>query len=196
MAKRAIIGFKGVALAPITENTITSYKTEAAVGIPFAGSMSRTAKETTQDMYYDDALYAQIRSSMGDDVEIRFAEMEPETLEKLGYGTYDAEKHTLSSNYNVALGEYSLRCKTERVDGLHEGFNWRVFELTGIRLDNFTTKGNSITACEVIMTGVFKSPMLSSVEDFVRWFPADDGSNKAELDAWLSAAETLPKTGA
>lgn len=195
MAKRAIIGFKGVALAKLTENTITSYKAETAVGIPFAGSMNRTAKETAQDMYYDDALYAQIRSSMGDDVEIRFAEMQPETLEKLGYGKYDPEKHTLSSNYNVVLGEYSLRCETERVDGLHEGFNWRVFELTGIRLDNFTTKGNNVTACEVIMTGVFKSPMLSSVDDFVRWFPADDGSNKAELGAWLAGAETFPTSG-
>ena len=196
--KKAIIGFKGVALAPITTNTITSYVTGAAEGIPFAGSMSRTPKENTQDLYYDDSLYAQIRSNMGDDVEIRFAEMDPETLEKLGYGTYDADTHTLESRFNIVGGEYSLRCKTLRIDGLHEGFNWRVFELTGIRLDNFTTKGDGTTVCEVIVTGVFKSPMMSSVGDFVRWFPTEDGSNMSELDTWLTAAETLPlpKAGA
>ena len=55
--KRAIIGFKGVALAPVTENSITAYKTEAAMSVQFAGSMTRTPKETKQDIFYDDNLY-------------------------------------------------------------------------------------------------------------------------------------------
>ena len=45
--KRAIIGFRGVALAPVLEDTITAYSTEAAEGIQYAGSMTRTPKETT-----------------------------------------------------------------------------------------------------------------------------------------------------
>ena len=55
--KRAIIGFKGIALAPVTENTITAYKTEEAMAIPYAGSMTRTPKETVQDIFYDDNMW-------------------------------------------------------------------------------------------------------------------------------------------
>ena len=56
--KKAITGLKGVVLAPITENTATSYKTgEANVALPYVKSMTRTVKETSQDLYYDDALY-------------------------------------------------------------------------------------------------------------------------------------------
>ena len=43
MSKRAATGFKGIALAPVTENTLTSYKTSAGESLPYAGSMSRTS---------------------------------------------------------------------------------------------------------------------------------------------------------
>lgn len=49
--KRAATGFKGIALAPVTENTLTSYKTSAAESLPYAGSMSRTSKESSTDLY-------------------------------------------------------------------------------------------------------------------------------------------------
>ena len=45
--KRAIIGFKGVALAPVLQDSITAYETGEAVGIQYAGSMSRTPKEVS-----------------------------------------------------------------------------------------------------------------------------------------------------
>ena len=66
--KRAIIGFKGVALAPVLQDTITAYETGEAVGIQYAGSMTRTPKESSQELYYDDDLYAQLREVSGDDV--------------------------------------------------------------------------------------------------------------------------------
>ena len=70
--KRAMIGFKGVALAPITQNDLTGYKTEAAAGIPYAGNMTKTPKEKVQDIFYDDELYAQMKDSIGEDIEIRW----------------------------------------------------------------------------------------------------------------------------
>ena len=194
--KKAIIGFKGVALAPVKVNTIASYETEAAEGIPYAGSMSRTPKETSQDMYYDDDLYAQIREVSGDDVEVRFAEIPLAKMAELGLGTYDEETGTLEADFTVKGKEYAFRCVANTVDGLPYYFNWRVFELTGLRFDNFTTKGSSITTCEVIMTGVFKRPLLASAAGFAVRQPKEDGSDLAACDAWLSAAETLPKVGA
>lgn len=190
--KRAIIGFKGVALAPVTENSITAYKTEAAIPIQFAGSMTRTPKETKQDIFYDDSLYTQIQDVTGDDVEVRFAEIPLDKLAELGLGTYDEATGQLEADFNIAGQTFAFRCVANTIDGLPMYFNWRAFDLTGIRFDNFATKGASITVCEVIMTGVFKRPQLASAKPYAIRQPKDDGSDLAECDTWLAAAETLP----
>ena len=191
--KRAVIGFKGVTLLPLIENTATGYSSDAEskISLPYAGTMSRTAKETTQDIFYDDDLYAQIKENMGDDVEIRFGEISLEVLGKLGLGTYDAATKTLEANFSVTGKEYSFRCKADTVDRLPYYFNWRVFELTGVRFDNFATKGSSITVCEVIVTGVFKRPALESA---MPWAAKEtvDADSVAAADIWLGAAETMP----
>lgn len=191
--KRAMIGFKGVALAPVTENTITSYKSEAAQGIPYAGGMTRTPKETTQDFYYDDSLYTQVKDLTGEEVEIRFAEVELARMAELGLGTYDAETGTLEADFNVMNKTYALRCKCDTTAGLPMYFNYRCFELNSIKFDNFSTKGSSLAICEVIMNGVFTRPNLTSAKPYAIRQPKEDGSDLAACDAWLAAAETLPK---
>ena len=84
--KRAATGFKGIALAPVTENTLTSYKTSAAESLPYAGSMSRTAKESTTDLYYDDDLYAQIKNGAPFDVLLAADAKTPAKAVKEGHG--------------------------------------------------------------------------------------------------------------
>ena len=190
--KRAIIGFKGVALAPVIENSITAYKTGEAMSVQFAGSMTRTPKETKQDIFYDDDLYTQVQDVTGDDVEVRFAEIPLKTLAELGLGTFDETTNQLEADFNIAGQRFAFRCVANTVDGLPMYFNWRAFDLTGIRFDNFATKGASITVCEVIMTGVFKRPQLASAKPYAIRQPKEDGSDLAACDAWLAAAETLP----
>lgn len=194
--KKAIIGFKGVALAKVTKDTITEYEAEEAKAIPYAGSMTRTAKETTQDVFYDDALYSKISEHAGDDVEIRFGEMELELIGSLGLGAYDKETGTLEADFTPKGDTYALRCVADTVDHLPLYFNWRAFDLTGLRFDNFATKGSSIQVCEVIMTGVLRKPRLASAKPYAIRTPKEDGSDLAACDAWLAAAETLPKAGA
>lgn len=191
--KRAIIGFKGVALAPVTENSITAYATDTANSIQFAGSMTRTPKEAQQEFYYDDDLYTQIKDVTGDEVEVRFAEIPLATLAELGLGTYDEATGTLEADFNVTGKTYAFRCVTNTMDGLPMYFNWRVFDLTGIRFDNFASKGSSLSVCEVIMSGVFKRPALSSAKPYAIRQPKEDGSDLADCDSWIKAAETLPK---
>ena len=190
--KRAAIGFKGLALAPVTENTLTSYAASAGEALPYAGSMSRTAKESTTDLYYDDDLYAQIKNVSGEDVEIRVAEVPLERMAALGLGDYDEETNTLEGDFTVAGKEYALRCVVDTVDHLPYYFNYRVFQLTGIRFDNFTTKQDSVTVCEVIITGVFKRPALPSLKPYAVMQLADDRSNEAACTAFLTAEETKP----
>ena len=59
--KRAATGFRGLALAPVTTNTLTAYASSTAAELPYAGSLSRTQKTSSTDLYYDDDLYAQVR---------------------------------------------------------------------------------------------------------------------------------------
>ena len=190
--RRAAIGFKGLALAPVTENTLTSYAASAGEALPYAGSMSRTAKESTTDLYYDDDLYAQIKNVSGEDVEIRVAEVPLERMAALGLGDYDEDTNTLEGDFSVAGKEYALRCVVDTVDHLPYYFNYRVFQLTGIRFDNFTTKQDSVTVCEVIITGVFKRPALPSLKPYAVMQLADDRSNEAACTAFLTAEESKP----
>lgn len=194
--KRAIIGFHGVALAEITDDTTERYATKAAVGIPYAGSMTRKAKESSQDFYYDDDLYAQVRDVQGDDVqgddvEVRFAEMPLAQCAALGLGTFDEQTGLLEADFGITGREYAFRCAADTLSGLPMYFNWRVFELTGIRFDNFSTRGAKTSLCEVVMTGVFKRPLLAGARAYAVRQPREDGSDAADCEAWLLAAETM-----
>lgn len=190
--KRAATGFKGLALTPVTENTLTSYTTGPAEPLPFAGQMTRTAKETSTDLYYDDTLYAQIKDVTGEEVEIRVAEVPLEKMAELGLGTFDEDTQTLEGDFSFPNKEYALRFVVDTVDGLPFYFNYRLFEMTGIKFDNFTTRKDSVTVCEVIVTGVFKRPLLPSLAPWAVMQLAEDKSNAAACTAFLSAAETKP----
>ena len=190
--KRAATGFKGLALAPILENTLTRYEAEAGEALPFAGAMSRTAKESSTDLYYDDDLYAQVKNIAGEDVEIRVAEVELDRMAQLGLGVWDDDTQTLEADFSIPSKEYALRFVVDTVGGLPYYFNYRVFEMTGIKFDNFTTKKDSITVCEVIITGVFKRPQLASLAPWAVMQLKDDKSNEAACAAFLTAAESKP----
>lgn len=190
--KRAVIGLRGIALGKVKTDTISAYQSETAAPLPFAGAMNRTPKETTQDLFYDDELYAQVRDVQGEDVEIRLGEVDLAQVAELGFGVYDSEKGLFEGNFNIEPGSYSLRCITDTVDRAPYYWNWRLFELTGFRFDNFATKGSSITVCEVIINGVFKSPAMPTVKDYAIMQLLEDGSNQAACEAFLTGGETFP----
>jgi len=192
-AKRAIIGFKGVALAPVTTDTIAAYVSGAGVAMPYAGQMSRTAKESKTDVYYDDDLYAQLRNVSGEDVELRMAEVPFSMLETLGLGTYDETTETLEANFSITGKYFALRCVTETVSGLPFYFNYRLFEITGVKFDNFASKKDSAAVCEVIISGVFKKPQLATLKPWAVMQLKEDLSNQVACTAYLTAAETYPE---
>ena len=194
--KRAVIGFKGIALAEVTENTMLSYVSGVAKELPFAGAMNRTAKEQTQDINYDDELYATVRDVIGEDVEIRVGEVTLEKLAELGLGTFNATTHVFEGDFNVTGKTYALRCVTDTVDHLPYYFNYRIFDLNGIRFDNFQTKGGGIQVCEVIITGTFGRPRLATLKPYAITRLADDRSNAAACQAFLANGETFPQSNA
>ncbi len=191
-AKRAIIGFKGVALAPITTDTLVAYVTGVGVALQYAGQMSRTVKENKTDIYYDDDLYAQLRNVTGEDVELRMAEVPLSRLQTLGLGTYDADTETLEADFSITGKAFALRCVADTVAALPFYFNYRVFEVTGVKFDNFATKKDSPAVCEVIISGVFKKPQLATAKPWAVMQLKEDSSNEALCLAFLTMAETLP----
>ncbi len=191
-AKRAIIGFRGVALAPILTDSLTAYETGEGAALTYAGQMSRSVKEQKTDLYYDDDLYAQLRTVSGEDVELRMAEVPLLKLQTLGLGVYDAQTETLEANFSVTGKYFALRCVADTVSGLPFYFNYRVFELTGVKFDNFASKQANASVCEVILSGVFKKPQLASLKPWAVMQLKEDGSNAEACAAFLTAAETKP----
>jgi len=190
--KRAIIGFKGVALAPVTKNDILGYASDVAEALPFAGSLNITPKETTQDIFADDDLYAQVKDVTGEDIELRLIELTLEDAEKLGLGKLNATTNTLEYDYNPEGLTFALRCVCNTVDNAPFYFKRRVFDITGVRFDNFATKGSSITVCEAIITGVTKRPKYAGINMGAIIGLLDDETNQTAMDEFLSAAETFP----
>ncbi|MBP3541502.1 MAG: hypothetical protein J6K72_06780 [Clostridia bacterium] len=191
--KRAATGFKGMALAPVIENSMTEYLTEGATPLPYAGSMTRTAKESVTDLYYDDDLYAQIKDVMGEDVEIRLAEVPLSMMDYLGLGHFDIENEALEADFNAAGKEFALRFVVDTVSGLPFYFNYRVFQVTGIKFDNFNTKKDNVNVCEVIITGVFKRPALPGLAPWTVMQLKEDKSNQTMCNEFLTDYESKPE---
>ena len=192
-AKRAIIGFRGVALAPILSDSLTAYETGAGAALTYAGKMSRSVKEQKTDIYYDDDLYTQLRSVSGEDVELRMAEVPLSQLETLGLGVYNAQTEALEANFSVTGKFFALRCVADTVSGLPFYFNYRVFELTGVKFDNFASRQSNASVCEVILSGVFKKPQLATLKPWAVMQLKEDGSNLSACTAFLTAAEVKPE---
>lgn len=189
--KRAIIGFKNITLLPVTKNTAMAYAADGTpISIPYAGSMSRTVIETTQELYYDDDLYARVRDVKGEEVEIRVAEVELPLLGALGLGKWDEAAHTLEADYATGGKEYALRCMTT---GIHKElpyyFKWRLFTLDGIKFDNFNTKGSKIQVCEVIIAGTLGRPLFAALQPYTITAVKDDTTNAQEALRVLTEPE-------
>lgn len=193
--RRGIIGLKGIVLSPIIQDTVLAYESSGGndvIALPYVTALNRTPQITSQDFYGDDQPYAQVSEYMGDDVEMRFLEMQLDVLDTLGLGDYNAVTGVFKSNLSVPGRKYSLRCITNTIDDLPLYFNYRVFDLNSIRYDNFATKGSSIAICEVIIEGRIMQPAMASVEGRVILQVLPDLSNQDAADDFLREAEVFP----
>lgn len=187
--KRAIIGFSGIHLAPIKTNTDKEYTTEAGFPLPHAGSMSRTVKESSSEIYYDDVLYADVKETLGEEVEIKIGEAPIEILTKLGVG--EDKSGALECDLNITPKDYSLRCKADTVSKHPFYFKWRMFTLNSVRVDNLQTKSNGAQVAEVVLKGTITQPARIDVKAWALMELADDKSNEVACNKFLADAETM-----
>jgi hypothetical protein len=187
-----MVGFKSIYLAPVTTHTAAAYETGAAVHMPCAGKMNMTKKETTQDLYYDDALYISAKDLKGYDVELRVAQLSFEMMEELGLGTYDTSRNLFKENMALNGKEYSLRFVANTADNHPYYINFRSFQVTSVTPDNYGTMTESLTPNEWIIGGTISAPQTAGLnyKDVMKLL--DDGSNQADCLAFLTSAETYP----
>ena len=105
------------------------------------------------------------------------------------FARYVMEKQ--KTTVRVAGKEYALRFVVDTISGLPYYFNYRVFEITGLRFDNFTTRRDNTSVCEVIITGVFKRPRHEGLAPWAVMQLKDDKSNLEACNEFLNAAENL-----
>ncbi len=190
--KKAIIGFKGINLAPIVTDGISDYATEEAWPLPYAGSMTRTPKENNQDFHYDDDLYKSYRDISGEEAVITLGEADPTILEKLGLGKYNTEAKTFEGDFNLIGKSFSVRALTELIDGGYYLWKYRVFEVSSVRFGDFQTKGESLQISEVTITGTLKRPKAVGLKPYaIMEVEAGEEAGAAAL-AFLRDAETFP----
>ncbi|MEA5016657.1 MAG: hypothetical protein VB099_19055 [Candidatus Limiplasma sp.] len=120
------------------------------------------------------------------------AEVPLKQMAAFGLGNYDETTETLEGELSIPNKEYALRFGVDTVDGLPFYFNYRLFEMSGIKFDNFTTRKDSVTVCEVIITGVFKRPALPALAPWAVMQLKEDKSNLAACNAFLTEAEAKP----
>ena len=120
------------------------------------------------------------------------AEVPLAQLQTMGLGTYDETTESFEGNFSISGKTFALRFVTDTVSGLPFYFNYRVFELNGIKFDNFASKSGNATVCEVIITGVFKKPQLATLAPWAVMQLKEDKTNAAACTAFLTAAETKP----
>lgn len=192
--KRAVIGLRGIAFAPVIKNDILAYESGPAKAYPWVGGLTMSPKESTQDIFYDDSLYASFRDLKGYDVELRFGEISIEDLEALRLGKLNATTNTFEADFVPEASTFALRFETNTVDKVPYYWNYRVFDLTGVRFGDFATKGDSVTVNEVIINGVAKAPMMRSVKPLAMMELNDEGDNLTECEAFMAGGEKFPVT--
>lgn len=187
--KRAIVGFRDIYLNPIKTDTEDKYETLAGIHIPHAGKCSRTVKENSTDIFYDDKLYASLKENMGEDFELSIAEAPISLLETLKVGK--VVNGVLEADLDMPPRDYAMRCITDTVDKLPTAWKWRKVTVTSVRVGDFQTKGNGAQVAEVVIKGFIGKPLKPEAKAWALMEMAEDNSNESDFNAFLKNAETI-----
>jgi hypothetical protein len=187
-----MVGFKSIYLAKVTTHTAAAYATAAAKPLPYAGKMSLTKKETTQDLYYDDGLYISLKDLKGYDAELRVAQLSFDMMSALGLGEFDEDTNSFMENMSISGGEYSLRFIADTADHLPYYVNFLSFMVTSITPDNYGSMTESLTPNEWIITGSISNVQTTGLTYKRVMKLLDDKSNAEECLAFLTGADTYP----
>lgn len=160
MSKKALKGFSGLTIFPVTKNDGTGYTVGTGVSIPGAQSFERTPQVSDWKIFADDGIYDSGADWQGDKVTITLAEL-PLTLKKyFEGGEYDTETGVYTYKSTSQAPELALSFKCLQSDGTWKMVQFFSFKASSFK-DSFKTKGESNDITAVTIEGTIMNKVIN-----------------------------------
>jgi len=181
--KLALQGLSRLGVFPVTQNDTEGYAVGTKLNIPFAQNLTKTPDVSSTKIYADDAIYLDMKSWNGINVDIVFAEMTLENIAELGFGEYDSAEKTLAYNPQGKNQEYALTFAVKQANDEYRMYCWFSFTVNEVVEGEHQTKGDGTEICTYTVRGTLTKRKF------------DDQPCKIHVGtdvAWLS---TVPSAG-
>ena len=133
---KALKGFDGARLWPVTANTKAAYTTGEK--IPLIGAQNLTKATTSQDytIYADDGVYASGADYQYEDLTLKVAELPLEVEAELQGSTYDSESNAYTFKSADVAPEYAFGYAARRLDNEYRMFIHYAVKLMSVKVDH------------------------------------------------------------
>ena len=185
VAKKALKGFSGLQIAPVTQNDLLAYITGELVAVVGAQSMTRDPQTSEWSIDADDGVYDSGTDWTGDNVTITLAELPLAMRATLGGSNYDevSGEYTFKSIDQAPEFAMTFKCLTTTA-GIYRMFRFYSFKVKTIT-EEYRTKGKETSIQSVSITGQF---LERKVDNSV--FKAKDTSQESDL-TWLDILDNV-----
>lgn len=162
MAKKALKGFSGLKVFPVTKNDGTGYTTGAGVAISGAQSLSRSPEKSEWKIFADDGIYDSGSDWQGDKITITLAELPMDLKKYFEGGDYDATSKIYTFKSISQAPELALAFKCLQSDGTWKMVKFFSFKATSLK-DDYKTKGEGNDITPITIEGL----IMNRVQDQV-----------------------------
>jgi phi13 family phage major tail protein len=182
MTKKALKGFSGLKIYPVTKNDGTGYTVGTAVAVSGAQSFSRSPETSDWKIYADDGIYDSGSDWQGDKVTLELAELPLEIKKNFEGGEYDEATGVYTFKSSSQAPELALSFKCLQSDGSWLMKKYFSFKASSLK-DEHKTKGegNDITPYSIegtIMNKVIdqtvKKEKIAATADDLVWLDSMD----------------------
>lgn len=185
MAKKALKGFSGLKIFPVTQNDSDGYAVGSAVTISGAQSYERSPETSDWKIFADDGIYDAGSDWQGDKVTITLAELPIELKKYFEGGEYNDTTKEYTYKSTSQAPELALVFKALLSDETYRMYKIYSFKASSFK-DSFKTKGESSDISAVTIEGT----VMNRIKD---------NTVKVEKDAptagdltWLDTIDVLP----
>lgn len=182
MGKKALKGFSGLRIFPVTKNDGTGYTVGTAIAISGAQSFSRSPESSEWKVYADDGIYDSGADWQGDKVTLQLAELPLELKKYFEGGEYNDTTKEYTFKSSSQAPELALAFKCLQSDGTWLMKKFFSFKASSLK-DEHKTKGegNDITPYTIegtVMNKVInqdvKKEKIAALETDLTWLDTMD----------------------
>lgn len=184
MSKKALKGFCGARVWPVSVNNSTTYTTGEMVSLSAAQNLTKEVTGNEYTIYADDGVYDSGEDFQYEDLTFTVAELPLEIEAQLSGGTYSETDKTYTFKNTDTAPEYAFGYAALQVDGNYRMFKHYVVKLTKVGVEHATRgDNNDIAAYELTFRGTQR---------------AADGAVRIMKDSedktysWLNTIDNLP----